>query len=163
MYDKRTACSKELKITLNSGDYSVEAKVGELLKEVKFTVGGDVSKLTVDMSDIKTELTKEELIKADTPKEEVVTPKPITIGDKKIEIQGITQKDADKLKELGAILGAFSGMIQEKTPKEKKKQSVENDKADKEFDEMSKELDMFTTYGREDDTNIKIKFSSSSS
>ena len=144
VYDKQTTCSKKLKITLNSGDYSVEAKVGELLKEVKFTVGGDVSKLTVDMTDIKTEASKEELIKADTADEEVVTTKPITIGNKKIEIKGITQKDADKLKELGAILGAFSGMIQEKTPKEKKKQSVENDKADKEFDEMSKELDMFT-------------------
>ena len=163
VYEKKTGCSDTLKVTLDNGDYSVEAKVGNDTKEVKFTVGGGSSKLLIDMTDIKREPTKEELIKADsqeTPavkevKKEIVTPKQeeqksekITIGDKQIEIKGISQKDADKLKELGAILGAFGGMMQGANPEEQKKQaekqSADNDKADKEFDEMSKELDMFT-------------------
>ena len=124
-------------------------------KEVKFTVGGSSSKLLLDMTDIKREPTKEELIKADSQdapvvdevKEEQKSEK-ITIGDKQIEIKGISQKDADKIKELGAILGAFGGMIQGSSPEEQKnkqeKQSADNAKADKEFDDMSKELDMFS-------------------
>ena len=163
VYDKKTGCSDTLKVTLDNGDYSVEAKVGNDIKEVKFTVGGESSKLLIDMTDINQEPTKEELIKADsqeTPveeemKKEIATPKKeeqksekITIGDKEIEIKGISQKDADKLKELGAILGTFGGMMQGSTPEEQKKkeekQSAENAKADKEFDEMSKELEMFT-------------------
>ena len=107
------------------------------------------------MTDIKREPTKEELIKADSQdapvvdevKEEQKSEK-ITIGDKQIEIKGISQKDADKIKELGAILGAFGGMIQGSSPEEQKnkqeKQSADNAKADKEFDDMSKELDMFS-------------------
>jgi len=161
--EKTIKCSDTLKITLDNGNYSVEAKVGNDTKEVKFSVGGDSSRLLIDMTNIKREPTKEELIKADsreTPvavevKKETVIPKKeeqnsekITIGGKQIEIKGIDQKDAEKLKELGAILGAFGGLIQGGNLKEQKKQeekqSVDNAKADKEFDEMSKELDMFT-------------------
>ncbi len=159
VFDKETRCSAVLEITLDSGDYSVEAKVGNDIKTVKFTVGGDVSTLTIDMSNIKREPTKEELIKADsqeTPTVEKVThattpaehTEKITIGDKQIEIKGVSQKDADKVKELSAMLGAFGGMMQGTNPEEQKKQqekqSTDNAKADKEFDEMSKELDMFT-------------------
>ena len=163
VYEKNTGCTDTLKVTLNSGDYSVEAKVGSNIKEVKFTIGGESSKLLIDMTNIKREPTKEELIKADsqdtpvaeevekerdTPKQEEQKSEKITIGDKEIEIKGISQKEADKLKELGAILGAFGGMMQGANPEEQKKkeekQSAENAKADKEFDEMSKELDMFT-------------------
>ena len=108
------------------------------------------------MTNIKREPTKEELIKADSvepeatssPKQEEQKSEKITIGDKQIEIKGISQKDADKLKELGDILGAFGGMMQGANPEEQKKkeekQSADNAKADKEFDDMSKELDMFT-------------------
>ena len=154
--EKKMKCSDTLKVTLDNGDYSVEAKVGNDTKEVKFTVGGGSNKLLIDMTDIKREPTKEELIKADSVEAEV-TPAPkqkeqksekIMIGGKQIEIKGISQKDADKIKELGAMLGAFGGMIQGVNPEEQKKQeekqSADNAKADKEFDEMSKDLDMFT-------------------
>ena len=102
------------------------------------------------------EPTKEELIKADSldpeatsvPKQEEQKSEKIIIGDKQIEIKDISQKDADKLKELGAILGAFGGMMQGETPEEQKKkeekQNADNAKVDKEFDDMSKELEMFT-------------------
>lgn len=111
--EKQIKCSDTLKVILDSGDYSVEAKVGNDTKEVKFTVGGDQSKLLIDMTDIKKEPSKEELIKADSaepevisaPKQEEQKSEKITIGDKQIEIKGISQKDAEKLKELGAILG----------------------------------------------------------
>ncbi len=156
VYEKQTKCSDTLKVTLDNGDYTVEAKIDNDIKEEKFTVGGGSSKLIIDMRDIKKEPTKEELIKADSvepevtsaPKQEEQKSEKITIGDKQIEIKGISQKDADKLKELGAILGAFGGMMQGTNPEEQKKQqekqSADNAKADKEFDEMSKELDMFT-------------------
>jgi len=155
--EKKIKCSDMLKMTLDNGDYSVEAKVGNDTKEVKFTVGGANSKLLMDMTDIKKEPTKEELIKADSqetsvntlaPKQEEQKSEKITIGDKQIEIKGMSQKDADKIKELGAILGAFSGMMQGANPeaqkKQAEKQNADNAKADKEFDDMSKELDMFT-------------------
>ena len=155
--EKKMKCSDTLKVTLDNGDYSVEVKVGNDTKEVKFTVGGSSNKLLIDMTDIKREPTKEELIKADSqdtpvnipaPKQEEQKSEKITIGDKQIEIKGISQKDADKIKELGAILGAFGGMMQGANPeaqkKQAEKQSAENAKADKEFDDMSKELDMFT-------------------
>ena len=154
--EKTIKCSDTLKMTLDNGDYTVEAKVGNDAKEVKFTVGGGSNKLLIDMTDIKREPTKEELIKADSQepesipisKQEDQKSEKITIGDKQIEIKGISKKDADKIKELGAILGAFGGMMQGANPeaqkKQAEKQSAENAKADKEFDDMSKELDMFT-------------------
>ena len=156
VFDKKAKCSEILQLVLDGGNYSVEAKVGNDIKTVKFTVGGDSSKLVIDMTDIKREPTKEELIKADSQetsvaeevKKEITTTKKeeqksekITIGDKQIEIKGISQKEADKLKELGAILEAFGNMMQRTSSEE---QSAENTKADKEFDDMSKELDMFT-------------------
>ena len=153
VYDKQTKCSDTLQITLESGTYSVEAKVGIDIKEEKFTVGGSVSKLIIDMTDIKKEPSKEELIKADSSepemtsvstKEELKSEK-ITIGDKKIEIKGMSQKDTEKIKELGAILGAFGSMMQGSNSEEQEKQQEEqNAKADKEFDDMSKDLEMFT-------------------
>ncbi|WP_415408117.1 vWA domain-containing protein [Sulfurovum sp. CS9] len=154
--EKQIKCSDTLKVILDSGDYSVEVKVDNDTKEVKFTVGGDQSKLLIDMTDIKKEPTKEELIKADSaelevtssPKQEEQKSEKITIGDKQIEIKGMSQEDAKKLNELGAMLGALGGMMQGANPeaqkKQEEKQNADNAKADKEFDDMSKELDMFT-------------------
>jgi hypothetical protein len=69
----------------------------------------------------------------------------ITIGGKEIEIKGMSKDEAKQLKDLGAMLGAFGGMMQGANSKEvKEKQNADNIKADKEFDEMSKDLDMFT-------------------
>ena len=167
VYEKKMTCSNTLKITLDNGDYSVEAKVGSDTKEVKFTVSGSSNKLLIDMTDIKREPTKEELIKADsqeTPETEEavvvpVTPKKteakktqskssqINIGGKKIEIEGMSEKEAKQIEQLGAMLGTLGGMMKganTDTEKQKQKQEAEDSEADKEFDEMSKDLDMFT-------------------
>lgn len=49
VYEKKRQCSDTLKVTLDNGDYSVEAKVGDTIKTVKFTVDGTESKLHIDM------------------------------------------------------------------------------------------------------------------
>ncbi len=153
VYDKQQACSKPLQLTLDGGSYSIEASIDNDKKEEKFSIGGSESKLLIDMTTIKKEPTKEELIKADSQE---VTPevkeepksKKINIGGKQIEIKGVSEKEVEQLKNLGAILGAFGGMLKGADPEEQKKkeakQSTDNAKADKEFDDMSKELEMFT-------------------
>ncbi|RLA74126.1 MAG: hypothetical protein DRG30_05610, partial [Epsilonproteobacteria bacterium] len=128
--------------------------------EAKFSVGsGKSNKLILDLSN----LNHEEEIKADTPQEAVViqmTPKKevksidaeksekFSIGGKQIEIKGISEEDAEKIKNLGAMLGALGGMMQssnQASSQEKKaEQDAKNAEADKEFDEMSKDLDMYT-------------------
>jgi hypothetical protein len=162
VYEKTLKCSEELKLSLNNGKYSVEAKVGESTGKATFTVGtGKANKLILDLSN----LNHEEEIKADTPEIEEavvvpVTPKKtevqntqkkssqINIGGKKIEIEGMSEKEAKQIEQLGAMLGALGGMIQGAEPevdkKEQEKQTTENKAADKEFEEMSKDLDMFT-------------------
>ena len=128
VYEKKTGCSDTLKVTLDNGDYSVEAKVENDTKEVKFTVGGDSSKLVIDMTDIKREPTKEELIKADTheetvpaavthkkesvptnEKEETSTGK-LNIGDKQVQIEGLSKEDMKSIQNLGALLGGAGGV-----------------------------------------------------
>jgi len=150
VYDAKKECSKPIKIILDRGDYTVEAKVGSDKLEKKFTVGGKESKLLLDMTTIKKEPTKEELIKADTPKEETPTKQKVekpkeqenkTNNIEKVEIKGLNQKDlkeaADALNALGAMFGGVT--------KEQQAKAKESDKqADKEFDEMSKTLDMFS-------------------
>ena len=69
----------------------------------------------------------------------------ITIGGKEIEVKGMSADEAKQLKDLGAMLGAFGGMLQSANSGAKKeKQKVDDTEADKEFDEMSKDLDMYT-------------------
>ncbi|NEW61394.1 VWA domain-containing protein, partial [Sulfurovum sp. bin170] len=146
VYEKEIKCSDTLKVVLDSGNYKVEAKIGSTIKEGKFTVGGDSSKLTVDMTDIKKESipkesTKEELIKADSQasisKKEEPKSEPSV---KTVEINGIDPKD---LEEAGKLLNALGGMFGAKT-EQSKDTKAEQDKANKEFDEMSQELDMFS-------------------
>ena len=162
--EKVMACSNTWKMTLDDGDYSVEAKIDSGTGEAKFSVGaGKPNKLILDL----TNLNHEEEIKADSQeavtveakskkeeaaKEVVVQEKQgsekITIGNKQIEIKGISKEDADKIKNLGAMLGALGGMMQggnsAQSKEEKAKQEAKNAKADKEFEEMGKDLDMVT-------------------
>ncbi len=164
VYEKKIGCSDTLKVTLDDGDYTVEAKIDSGTGEVKFSVGsGHPNKLILDL----TNLNHEEEIKADSQEPVAVQVKPkkevapeetivqveqksekITLGDKQIEIKGISKEDADKIKNLGAMLGALGGMMQggnQPDSKEKKaEQDAKNTEADKEFDEMSKDLDMYT-------------------
>ena len=116
VYEKKMGCSDTLTVTLDNGNYSVEAKVENDTKEVKFTVGGDSSSLVVDMTDIKREPTKEELIKADsqeTPmREEVKKEKPAVeakVSENKPQADNL--KDIDKtLGKLGALLGGVTAV-----------------------------------------------------
>ena len=162
VYDKKAPCSTILNIVLDEGKYRVEASVSGGTGEVPFEVGaGKPAKLILDL----TNLNHEKEIKADTPKAEEavvvpVTPKKaevkktqnskssqINIGGKKIEIEGISEKEAKQVEQLGAMLGALGGMLKganADTKKEEEKQKTEDAEADKEFDEMSKDLDMFT-------------------
>ncbi|HHD72744.1 MAG TPA: hypothetical protein ENL02_02350 [Epsilonproteobacteria bacterium] len=161
--EKKLNCSDTWELILDDGKYSVEATIDGGKGEAEFTVGnGKPTKLILDL----TNLNHEEEIKADSPDAVVVPVKPkkqddakegtdkqtdtqsISIGDKKIEVKGISKEDADKLKNLGAMLGALGGMMQggsAKADKEAKaKQDSQNAEADKEFDEMSKDLDMYS-------------------
>ncbi|WP_309496889.1 VWA domain-containing protein [Sulfurovum sp.] len=120
VFDKATKCSDVLKITLDSGDYSVEAKVGSDIKTVKFTVGGDVSKLMLDMTDIKKEPTKEELIKADTQETPAVeeikkeTTNTVVAGQPQVQDSNTLETDVNEVKKslagLGALLGGAGGV-----------------------------------------------------
>jgi len=159
--DKKLNCSDTWELILGDGNYRVEAAIDAGSGEAEFTVGkGKPNKLILDL----TNLNHEEEIKADTlAAEEVVvvpvTPKKvevkkpqaknsqINIGGKKIEIEGMSEKEAKQIEQLGAMLSALGGMVQgtnADTEKQKQKQKTEDAEADKEFDEMSKDLDMFT-------------------
>ena len=50
VYDAKMICSKALQLSLDAGDYRVEATVGSDKKEEKFTIGKDSKKLMIDMS-----------------------------------------------------------------------------------------------------------------
>ena len=157
VFDKKAPCSDTLKVILDDGDYSIEAAIDSGKGEVKFTVGsGKPNKLILDLSNFN----HEEEIKADSQDTIVVpvTPKKkevkidstaksekIIIAGKKIEIKGISKDDAEKLKNLGAMIGALGGMMQgANNGAENEKQKTDNAEADKEFDDMSKDLDMYT-------------------
>ena len=157
VYDKQLICSKPLVLMFNAGNYSVEAKVEKGIKEEKFTIGGDISTLTIDMSSIQEE-TREELINADTQN---VVPTVGKDSKKSLEVlgkmfEGLSkevgktdakdmEKAGDFLKVLGGLMGGTLTKEQQAIQKEKEAaQQVENEKAEKEFDDMSQELNMFT-------------------
>jgi len=164
LVEKSKACDKRLKLTLDSGSYSIEAKIASGKKEVNFTLGsGKPNSLTIDL----TNLNHEEEIKADTIEsvstdvESTNNPKETTSSQKQ-EINtakqeekikqvanvlnalggGISEKDAKDLQQAGAMLEMLGGMM--KGADKKDKQPKDSTKEDKEFEEMSKDLDMYT-------------------
>jgi len=158
VYDKKISCSKMLHIVLDEGKYRVEASVSGGTGEVPFEVGaGKPARLILDL----TNLNHEEEIKADTQEAIVVpvTPKKsppskketnaqsISIGDKKIQVEGMSEKDAKEIEKAAQMLQALGGMLggaMQDNGKKTAEQKRNNEKADKEFDEMSQDLDMFT-------------------
>ncbi len=170
VYDTVKQCSEVLQLTLDRGDYTIEASIGNDKKEEKFTIGGDTSELTIDMSNINKEPTKEELIQADTQK----VPSATKQESKQVHKKNIEKDPKEALEALGKMFGGLSQQVGEKDAKEMEKageflkalgglmggtetkehkaikrqketaQKIQNEKADKEFDEMSQELDMFT-------------------
>jgi len=53
VHDAKMICSKALQLSLDAGDYRVEATVGSDKKEKKFTIGKDSKKLIINMSGSK--------------------------------------------------------------------------------------------------------------
>jgi len=148
--EKSEKCSDKIKLTLDSGDYTVEAKLKDIKKEAKFTIGGDSNKLILDFTDIDNH---KDLIQADSPnsnsekekealrkKEEIEK----VVKDNEAVIKDIDKKSAEEIKKAGALLNALGGLIQginqQSTTEPKEKKST----TDKEFEDMSKNLDMFT-------------------
>jgi len=139
-----------VKVILDDGDYSIEATIDSGKGEVKFTVGsGNPNKLILDL----TNLNHEEEIKADSQEAVIVPVKPkekpaksnvsLQVGDKRVNIEGVSQKDVEDMKKaaqmiqaLGSMLGGGNAVKKEKSPAK--------DHTDKEFEEMGKDLDMFT-------------------
>jgi Ca-activated chloride channel family protein len=58
VHDAKMICSKALQLSLDAGDYRVEATVGSEKKEEKFTIGKDSKKLIIDMTASETSTTK---------------------------------------------------------------------------------------------------------
>jgi len=158
VYDTTEPCSKTVKVVLSDGKYSVEATIDGGKGEAQFVVGfGHPRKVILDL----TNLNHEEEIEADTP-EAVIVPVQqkkkemsseqkseetgaISIGGKKLEIKGLSKEEANKLKELGTMLNALGGMMQGTNAQVVSPQGkTTDDTSDKELDEMSQELDMFT-------------------
>jgi Ca-activated chloride channel family protein len=115
-------CSQPLRLTLDAGDYNVEVSLGSDKKEEKFTIGGAVSSLVIDMSAIKKEPSKEELIKAD---EQTLAPAPTKAQpshqDSKAENPKKDIKEAAKgLEQLGAIFGQMGKAAEGDNAKELK-------------------------------------------
>ena len=156
VYDTKAPCSETVKVILNDGKYSIEAAIDGAKSEAQFVVGsGHPHKLTLDL----TNLNHEEEIKADSLQETVVVPvQPkkqevsstkkseetgtISLGRKKLEIKGLSKEEANELKELGNMLNALGGMVQGSNGKGGV--NTQDAASDEEFDEMSKDLEMFT-------------------
>ena len=102
VYDAKKLCSEALQLTLDAGDYSVEASIGNDKKKEKFSIGKDSKKLIIDMTDSKKEPTKEELIKADSQE--------TSHSSKIVKKENV----ADAMKQVGAILGGAKKSIESK-------------------------------------------------
>ena len=148
VYEDHTVCSKVLKLSLKEGTYNVEAKISSGKGEASFTVGaGNPSKLILDL----TNLSHEEEIKADTPEEAIVVPvkpkvekKAITIGDKKVVIEGMDPVQVEELQKAAQMVEMLGSMLNGVQQQKSVAPSQEEKEADKAFEEMSKDLDMFT-------------------
>jgi len=73
VYSKDLRCGKSLKVALDKGDYTLEAKFKNILQKAKFSVKDGSGKLDIEFKEV---LNKDELIKADMPKQNEPSPKP---------------------------------------------------------------------------------------
>jgi len=155
VHESKLVCSKVLQLTLNKGDYSVEAKVGNDKREEKFTVGGSTNSLTIDLSNVSHEAEIKADTQATTPKETKTQKKEVNLGELGAMLSQVASESngthSDDMKEVGALLKGLGGLFggSQSTPSKKdlakeKEQKAQNSDADKEFDDLSKELDMFS-------------------
>ncbi len=109
VYDKTAPCSKKLKVTLDEGTYSIEDKV----KDAKATANVKVSAKEQNSAvlDFLTQNHEAE-IKADTPakteqKSAKSEAKTIKVGEKVINIEGLSDEQIKKLKDMQKMLEMF--------------------------------------------------------
>ena len=131
--EKKQVCSKPLQLSLNKGDYRVEAKIGNTTKEEEFSIGGSSKTLTIDL----TNLNHEEEIKADGENKSnptsIPTVKPTTSPVKKAEEQIEEKRDTslankvekDPMGAIGDLLGAVNGTVKDSKPLQAMKASTE--------------------------------------
>ena len=121
VFDKsRVKCNKPLKVTLNTGTYTISVTQNENTKEQKFTIGGDSNSLIIDLTNH--EPTKEELIKADTPQES--KPK-VEAVEKKVQ-QDIQDMNKD-MQEAKKMIEMMSGMLNPNTNQKPQKDTADDD------------------------------------
>ena len=113
-------CDKPLKVTLNPGTYTVSVTQDDNTKEQKFTIGGDSSSLTIDLT--KQEPTKEELIKADTPQESKAKEK---IADKKVQ-QDIQDMNND-IQEAKKMIEMMNSMLNPNANQKPQQKTTDDD------------------------------------
>jgi len=155
VHEAQLVCSKVLQLTLNKGDYTIEAKVGNGSKEEKFTIGGANNKLTIDLTNVNHEAEIKADTQASTPKETKTQKKEVNLGELGAMFSQVANESngthSEDMKEVGALLKGLGGLLgssQSKSSKEdlakEKEQKSQNSEADKEFDDLSKDLDMFS-------------------
>jgi hypothetical protein len=120
VYEADQICSQPLRLTLDAGDYNVEVSLGSDKKEEKFTVGGDASSLMMDMTAIKKEPSKEELIKADTQILSPTKDQPSNQESKEENPKKDIKEAAKGLEQLGAIFGEMGKATEGDNAKELK-------------------------------------------
>jgi len=140
VFDKsKVACNKPLKVTLNPGTYTISVIHNDTTKEQKFTIGGKESELIIDLTN--NEPSKEELIKADSANANDTTKEVQDEISKTQQKPKITKDEAkelqDRLKKAKDIVN-MAAILVGKDTKEQQKQT------DKKFEELSKDIEMFT-------------------
>ena len=151
VFDKKALCSDTVNVVLDDGDYSIEAAIDSGKGEAKFSVGaGKPNRLILDLSN----LNHEEEIKTDSqeavvvpviPKEKHMESKTsLEIDGKKINIEGMSEKDVEDIKKAAQMIEAFGSMFGGTQKKVSTSSTKDEKEADKELEEMGKDLEMFT-------------------
>jgi len=163
-YKRSQPCSKPITLMMNDGNYTVETRVGTMAKNTKFS--SKDSKLMIDMTipmrkePAKIDNQTKSKSTAEQDKVIQVTKKPIggikNIADLLNQLGvGLDSKEEMDIRKAGVFLEALGGVLggtpQEQTREQKeamiakkRREDIENKKADKEFEEMGQGLDMFT-------------------
>ncbi len=156
VFDARQPCTKPLQLTLDVGDYTLEATIDGSVKKAKFTVGGSSRSMVLDL----TNLNHKAEIQADTQTLKPAKPKSQEQLQQLDQAAGVILEEANKatrahkedIQKVGALLNALGGLLgntsaaskETKKPKIKQvDQKAQKENADKAFDEADKDLDMF--------------------
>jgi hypothetical protein len=157
VHEENSDCNQKHKVVLDAGSYTLEATTQTAKSTQKITAGSGTTKtISVDLTQTKT--TNKTTNKPATHVEEKPsTPQTLdTLNQTASEIieasKGSAQDHAEDIKKVGQMLEALGGLFGGKqtqpkatnTGKRNPKPKASNGASDKEFEEMSKDLDMFT-------------------